>query len=82
MGPEEENWFWTPPSEARRWAGRETAYAQFRHNGKCCVLWADVHVDLRSHEPSLPVNEDNLGYICGTDDKFFKLNKQAINTLK
>ncbi len=82
MGPEEENWFWTPPSEARRWAGWETAYAQFRHNGKCCVLWADGHVDLRSPEPSLPVNEGNLGYIGGTDDKFFKLNKQAINTLK
>ncbi|MBL67049.1 MAG: hypothetical protein CMO74_01155 [Verrucomicrobiales bacterium] len=76
MGPEEENWYWTPPSEARRWPGWETAYTQFRHNGKACISWADGHVDLRNPHTSLPVNADRLGYICGTDDKLFKLNKQ------
>jgi prepilin-type N-terminal cleavage/methylation domain-containing protein/prepilin-type processing-associated H-X9-DG protein len=76
-GPEEENWFWTPPSQARAWPGWETAYAHFRHNGSCCVLWADSHVDTRRPHSTLPVNADNLGYICGVDDRFFKANKKS-----
>ncbi len=75
MGPVEENWFWTPPSEARAWPGWETAYTQFRHNGKATVLWGDGHVEMVAPDLTYPVNKDMLGYICDTQDKYFKLVK-------
>jgi len=76
MGPLEENWFWTPPSEARRWAGWETAYTHFRHEGRCCVVFVDSHVEGLGPERPLPMDSDGLGYVCGTDDVLFKLNKR------
>ena len=75
MGPVEENWFWTPPSEARAWLGWETAYTHFRHSGKATVLWGDSHVELVAPDQTYPVNDDNLGYICDTNDRFFKAVK-------
>ena len=75
MGPVEENWFWTPPSQARAWPGWETAYTQFRHNGKATVLWADGHVQMMEPIDKYPVNKDKLGYICDTKDRYFKLVK-------
>ena len=75
MGPVEENWFWTPPSEARAWPGWETAYTHFRHRGKATVLWADGHVEMVAPDQTYPVNQDKLGYICDTSDKFFKIFK-------
>ena len=75
MGPVEENWFWTPPSEARAWPGWETAYTHFRHNGRASVLWGDGHVDMVDPIQKFPVNQDKLGYICDTADKFFKIVK-------
>ena len=75
MGPVEENWFWTPPSEACAWPGWETAYTHFRHNGKATVLWGDGHVELVAPDPTYPVNKDKLGYLCDTQDKYFKLIK-------
>ena len=75
MGPVEENWFWTPPSESRAWPGWETAYTHFRHNGRATVLWGDGHVDMVDPIQKFPVNKDKLGYICDTKDKFFKIVK-------
>ena len=75
MGPVEENWFWTPPSESRAWPGWETAYTHFRHNGRATVLWGDGHVDMVEPIQKFPVNQDKLGYICDTSDKFFKIVK-------
>ena len=75
MGPVEENWFWTPPSQARAWAGWETAYTHFRHSGKATVLWGDGHVEMVSPDKTYPVNDDNLGYICDINDRFFKAVK-------
>ena len=75
MGPVEENWFWTPPSQARAWPGWETAYTHFRHRGSATVLWGDGHVEMVSPDQTYSVNEDNLGYICDTNDRFFKLLK-------
>jgi len=75
MGPVEENWFWTPPSEARAWPGWETAYTHFRHRGKATVLWGDGHVEMVAPDQTYPVNDDNLGYICDTNDRFFKAVK-------
>ena len=72
MGPVEENWFWTPPSQARAWPGWETAYTHFRHNGKATVLWGDGHVEMVAPDQTYPVNDDQLGYICDTDDHLFK----------
>ena len=72
MGPVEENWFWTPPSQARAWPGWETAYTHFRHNGKATVLWGDGHVEMVAPDQTYPVNDDQLGYICDTNDRFFK----------
>ena len=75
MGPLEENWFWTPPSQARAWPGWETAYAHFRHQGKCTILWGDGHVEALLPYDKWSLNRHNLGYICGLDDKHFKLEK-------
>jgi len=75
MGPVEENWFWTPPSQARAWPGWETAYSHFRHKGRMTVLWADVHVNMLMPTNVWPLNRDRLGYICDTNDQFFRLNK-------
>ena len=72
MGPVEENWFWTPPSQARAWPGWETAYTHFRHSGKATVLWADGHVEMMAPDQTFPVNSDQLGYLCNTDDHPFK----------
>ena len=75
MGPLEENWYWTPPSEARRWAGWETAYTHFRHEGRCCVVFVDSHVEALGPDRSLPMDPDGLGYLCDTGDRLFKLVK-------
>ncbi len=75
MGPLEENWFWTPPSEARRWPGWETAYTHFRHDGKSCVVWVDGHVETLGPDHSLPMDPDGMGYLCDTDDRMFRLLK-------
>ena len=73
MGPVEENWFWTPPSEARAWPGWETAYTHFRHRGKATVLWGDGRVEMVVPDETYPANKDQLGYICDTNDRYFKL---------
>ena len=75
MGPLEENWFWTPPSQARAWPGWETAYTHFRHKGRATVLWADVHVSMQLPVDRWPVNRDQLGYICDMNDELLKLEK-------
>lgn len=75
MGPLEENWFWTPPSEARAWPGWETAYAHFRHGLTLNVVWADCHVSALPPDPFVPLDSDLLGYICDTEDVYFDPEK-------
>jgi prepilin-type N-terminal cleavage/methylation domain-containing protein/prepilin-type processing-associated H-X9-DG protein len=71
MGPLEENWFWTPPSEARAWPGWETAYTHFRHLGRANVVFADGHVSSMQPDPSVPLDQDMLGVMCDTSDYYF-----------
>jgi prepilin-type N-terminal cleavage/methylation domain-containing protein/prepilin-type processing-associated H-X9-DG protein len=75
MGPLEENWFWTPPSQALAWPGWETAYAHFRHRLKLNVVWADGHVSTLRPDPIFPLDQDLLGYICDTSDVYFDPEK-------
>ena len=39
------------------------------------MLWGDGHVELVAPDPTYPVNKDKLGYLCDTQDKYFKLIK-------
>lgn len=71
MGPLEENWFWTPPSEARMWPGWETAYTHFRHLMRANVVWADGHVSGVEPHESVPLDKDLLGIMCDTTDYYF-----------
>ncbi|MHC4593263.1 MAG: hypothetical protein ACYS8L_11315, partial [Planctomycetota bacterium] len=72
MGPLQENWFWTPPSQGLAWPGWENAYTHFRHGQRANVLWADMHVDcLRPDEDTWPLDHDGLGVICDTSDYYF-----------
>ncbi len=72
MGPLQENWFWTPPSQALLWG---EAYTHFRHRRTANVLWVDGHVSTMSPDPVLELDEDYLGVICDTEDKYFDPKK-------
>ncbi|MGD2174499.1 MAG: prepilin-type N-terminal cleavage/methylation domain-containing protein, partial [Candidatus Brocadiaceae bacterium] len=68
MGPLQENWFWTPPSQAIPWG---LAYTHFRHKGRANVVWADGHVSsMPPFHPPKP-DEDYLGVLCDTEDQYF-----------
>ncbi|MHC4481090.1 MAG: type II secretion system protein [Planctomycetota bacterium] len=71
MGPLEENWFWTPPSDGLAWPGWEAAYSHFRHRRRLNALWADMHVDSLPPDDTWPVDHDWLGVICDTSDYYF-----------
>jgi prepilin-type N-terminal cleavage/methylation domain-containing protein/prepilin-type processing-associated H-X9-DG protein len=71
MGPLEENWFWTPPSEGLAWPGWEAAYTHFRHRGRANIVWFDGHADSLPPSDAWPVDRDNLGVICDTSDAYF-----------
>jgi prepilin-type processing-associated H-X9-DG protein/prepilin-type N-terminal cleavage/methylation domain-containing protein len=68
MGPLQENWFWTPPSQAIPWG---SAYTHFRHMGRANVLWADGHVSTLKPDDTVEVDDDYLGVICDTTDFYF-----------
>jgi len=36
------------------------------------VLWGDGHVEMVAPDQTYPVNDDQLGYICDTNDHLFK----------
>jgi prepilin-type N-terminal cleavage/methylation domain-containing protein/prepilin-type processing-associated H-X9-DG protein len=75
MGPLEENWFWTPPSEGLAWPGWEAVYTHFRHRGRANVVWFDGHANSLEPSDAWPVDKDNLGVICDTDDEYFDPRK-------
>jgi len=75
MGPLEENWFWTPPSQALAWPGWETAYCHFRHRLRANVLWADKHVSSLTPSDRWPVNRHGLGVCCDESDVYFDPEK-------
>ncbi len=68
MGPLQENWYWTPPSQAIPW---DLGYAHFRHGGRANVLWADGHVSSLEPDPAMEPDEDYLGVVCDTEDMYF-----------
>jgi prepilin-type N-terminal cleavage/methylation domain-containing protein/prepilin-type processing-associated H-X9-DG protein len=72
MGPLQENWFWTPPSQGLPWG---CSYTHFRHHGRANVAWADGHVSSVPPDPTVPLDKDRLGVICGTDDVLFDPDK-------
>jgi prepilin-type processing-associated H-X9-DG protein len=72
MGPMQENWYWTPPSQGLVWGN---AYTHFRHNGQANVVWADGHVDSHLPHNSVPLDKDDLGVICSADDEYFDPRK-------
>jgi len=69
MGPLEENWFWTPPSQGLPWGD---SYTHFRHRGQANVLWADGHVASLFPDKCVPLDRDNLGVICDESDLYYK----------
>ncbi|MFO8006786.1 MAG: prepilin-type N-terminal cleavage/methylation domain-containing protein [Candidatus Brocadiia bacterium] len=68
MGPVQENWYWTPPSQAIPWS---MGYAHFRHAGRMNGLWADGHVTSLEPDPIMEPDEDYLGVVCDTSDMYF-----------
>ncbi len=72
MGPVQENWYWTPPSQGAPWGN---AYTHFRHNGRANVLWADGHVTSEAPYEYWPLDDDNIGILCDTADFYFALRK-------
>jgi prepilin-type processing-associated H-X9-DG protein/prepilin-type N-terminal cleavage/methylation domain-containing protein len=75
-GPLEENWFLDPTSQCLAWPGWESLYVHFRHAGRCNILWADGHVSgMRADEETWPVNDNNLGVLCDTEDLYFHPEK-------
>jgi prepilin-type processing-associated H-X9-DG protein/prepilin-type N-terminal cleavage/methylation domain-containing protein len=72
MGPLEENWFWTPPSQALPWG---LAYTHFRHDGRANVLWADGHVTSLPPSGAADLDKDDLGVICDEGDAYFDPNQ-------
>ena len=68
MGPVQENWFWTPPSQALPWGN---AYTHFRHRLRANILWADGHVNSMEPDKRLELDKDNLGVICDESDVCF-----------
>ncbi|NLW51693.1 MAG: prepilin-type N-terminal cleavage/methylation domain-containing protein [Candidatus Brocadiaceae bacterium] len=76
MGPLEENWFLDPTSQCLAWPGWESLYVHFRHGGRCNVLWADGHVtSMPPDEDTWPVNGNNLGVLCDSEDIYFHPEK-------
>jgi prepilin-type processing-associated H-X9-DG protein len=71
MGPLEENWFWTPPSEGLAWPGWEAAYTHFRHRDRANVVWFDGHANSLEPSEAWPMDADGLGVICDTSDEYF-----------
>ncbi len=69
LGPLQENWFWTPPSQGLPWG---ESYTHFRHRGRANVLWADGHVTSVLPDECSPLDKDNLGAICDESDVLFK----------
>jgi prepilin-type N-terminal cleavage/methylation domain-containing protein/prepilin-type processing-associated H-X9-DG protein len=72
MGPVEENWFWTPPSQSIPWG---LGYTHFRHRLRANVLWADGHASSVEPDKALPVDKDGLGVICDESDVYYKPEK-------
>jgi prepilin-type N-terminal cleavage/methylation domain-containing protein/prepilin-type processing-associated H-X9-DG protein len=68
MGPLEENWYWTPPSQSIPYG---VAYTHFRHRLRANILWADGHVSSMPPDKRVPLDQDNLGVICDESDRYF-----------
>ena len=68
MGPLQENWYWTPPSQGTVWGNANT---HFRHRGRANVLWADLHSNSVEPYDEWPLDKDNLGIVCDTSDCYF-----------
>jgi len=69
MGPLQENWFWTPPSQGLPWG---ESYTHFRHRGRANILWADDHVTSVLPDKRVPLDWANLGVICDESDIYYK----------
>ena len=74
----EENWFWTPFKAITDWgmpASMLEPYTHFRHSRQANVVWADSHVSSMPPSEYAPLDEHNLGYLCGVEDEYFKLSR-------
>lgn len=72
MGPLQENWYWTPPSQGLMWGN---TYAHFRHRLRANVAWADGHVCSVEPDSRVALDKDHLGVICDESDVYFDPEK-------